>query len=41
LDELREAEIVSMWDDVHAYLETVKRAYRRDNWQDQPYHVEV
>jgi hypothetical protein len=41
VDELREAEIISMWDDVHAYMESVKRAYRRDNWQDQPYHVEV
>jgi hypothetical protein len=41
VDELREAEIVSMWDDVHGYLETVKRAYRRNNWQAQPRHVEV
>jgi len=24
-----------------AYAETVKRAYRRDYWQDQPWHVEV
>lgn len=41
VDELREAEIVSMWDDVNGYLNTVKRAYRRNNWQDQPNHCEV
>jgi len=41
VDELREAEIVSMWTDVHEYIETVKRAYRRDNWQDQPNYCEV
>jgi hypothetical protein len=30
-----------MWDDVHGYLDTVKRAYRRDNWQTQPNYCEV
>jgi len=39
VDELREAEIVNMWDDLGEYMATVKRAYRR-NWQDQPNHVE-
>jgi hypothetical protein len=41
VDELREAEIVSMWDDIDGYLDTVKRAYRRNNWQDQPNYCEV
>jgi hypothetical protein len=41
VDELREAEIVSMWDNVQGYLDTVKHAYRRNNWQDQPHHCEL
>jgi hypothetical protein len=40
-DETREPETVSVWNDAAAYIETVKRSYRRDNWQDQPYRVEV
>lgn len=40
-DETREPETVSVWADAAAYIETVKRAYRRDNWQDQAHHVEV
>jgi hypothetical protein len=31
----------NVWNDAAAYFETVKRAYRRDCWQDQPCHVEV
>jgi hypothetical protein len=41
VDETREAEVVSMWDDVNGYLDTVKRSYRRNNWQTQPKHCEV
>ena len=41
VDETRAPETISVWRDAGAYAETVKRAYRRDNWQDQPYHVEV
>src|SRR5215831_4776743 len=41
VDELREAELVSMWDDVAGYMDTVKTSYRRNNWQDQPNHVEL
>jgi hypothetical protein len=41
IDELREAEMVSMWDDINGYLDTVKQAYRRNNWQDQPNYVEL
>jgi hypothetical protein len=41
VDEIREAELVSMWKDMHGYMETVRRSYRRDNWQDQPNHCEV
>jgi hypothetical protein len=41
VDETRVPEIVSVWRNATAYVETVKRAYRRDNWQDQPWHCEV
>src|SRR6516225_4774459 len=33
--------MVSMWQDLRGYLDTVKRSYRRDNWQDQPYYTEL
>jgi len=41
VDELRQPETVSVWTDAAEYIETVREAYRRDNWQDQPYHVEL
>jgi len=41
VDETREAERVNAWDDPAAYVETVKRAYRRDRWTDQPEWIEV
>ena len=41
VDETREPVTVSMWDDVQRYLDTVKRSYRRDNWQTQPNYCEV
>ena len=31
IDELREAEIVSLWDDVAGYMESVKQSYRPNN----------
>ncbi len=41
VDELREAEMVNMWDDLAEYMDCVKTQYRRNNWLDQPNHVEV
>jgi hypothetical protein len=41
VDETRAAECVNAWENPGAYVETVKRAYRRDRWTDQPYHLEV
>jgi hypothetical protein len=41
VDETREAESVSVWENVSDYIDTVKRAYRRDNWQDQDNYCEV
>lgn len=41
VDETRAPETVNCWEDVGGYLETVKRAYRRDNWMAQPNYIEV
>jgi hypothetical protein len=41
IDELREAEMVNVWDDAAGYIEAVKRSYRRDNWQDQSSYCEL
>lgn len=41
VDETRNPETVSVWNDPIDYVEAVKRSYRRDNWQDQPQHCEV
>ena len=41
VDELRQGEHVSVWEDVSEYIQTVRASYRRDYWQDQSYHVEV
>ncbi len=41
LDETREPEMVSVWQDATEYIETVKRGYRRDNWQGQPNYCEI
>src|ERR1017187_6682416 len=41
VDETRQPETVSVWRDATQYVETVKRSYRRDNWQDQANYCEV
>ena len=41
VDELRRPEKVSVWADAAKYIDCVRESYRRDNWQDQPYHVEL
>ncbi len=41
VDELRQPEMVNVWTDAAEYIDTVRRSYRRDNWQDQPYHCEL
>src|SRR5688500_17172946 len=41
VDETREIERVSSWDDPAAYVRTVSRAYRRDFWKQQPARVVV
>jgi len=41
VDETREGQRVNLWTDKDEFIETVKRAYRRDNWQDQPNYCEV
>jgi len=41
VDESRQLEKVSSWDDAADYMKTVSRAYRKDFWQKQPERVEV
>ncbi|ESZ46086.1 hypothetical protein X731_16295 [Mesorhizobium sp. L2C054A000] len=41
VDETRELERVSTWDDPAQYARAVARSYRRDFWNQQPYRVEV
>ena len=41
VDRSRPEYAASAWDDTRAFLDTVKRSYRRDYWQDQPHHVEI
>jgi hypothetical protein len=40
-DETREAEVVNAWENPHAFVRTVRRAYRRDHWAYQPVRVQV
>src|SRR5665811_1494544 len=37
----RSAERVNAWENLAAFVETVKRSYRRDRWIDQPGAIEV
>jgi hypothetical protein len=41
VDETREAERISQWNNLADYGETILRAYRKDFWQQQPVHIEV
>ena len=41
VDETREFERCSVWDDPQEFAATVSRAYRRDFWTQQPVRVEV
>lgn len=41
VDETREVERVSAWENPAAYVEAVKRSYRRDRWTDQPEWIEI
>ncbi len=40
-DRLRRPRLVQMWDGLGDFADTVRRAYRRDVWTDQPAYVEV
>jgi hypothetical protein len=41
VDETRQPETVSVWNNAAQYIDCVKRSYRRDNWQDQRNYCEV
>jgi len=41
VDETRQEERVTVWQNARQYLEDTKTDYRRDIWADQPQHVEI
>ena len=41
VDETRETRIVHSWLDLNGYMKSVKKSYRRDNWQTQSSYCEV
>ena len=41
VDETREVERISSWDDLADFANAVRRSYRRDRWSDQSRRVEV
>jgi hypothetical protein len=41
VDETREVERISTWDDPEQYARAVARSYRRDFWNRQPNRIEV
>ena len=41
VDETRDAERISAWENPESYVDTVSRSYRRDRWVDQPEWIEV
>jgi hypothetical protein len=40
-DRLRKPRHVAMWEDLPAFVEVVRRSYRRNVWQDQPEYLEA
>lgn len=41
VDETRQPEVVSAWENPAAYIDTVSRSYRRDRWTNQPERIEI
>ena len=41
VDETRDAERISAWENPDAYVDVVSRSYRRNRWVDQPEWLEV
>lgn len=41
VDETREPETISAWENPAAYFDLMKRAYRRNYWSDQPQRIEI
>jgi len=41
VDETRETRVVIVWANTGAYLQAVKRSYRRESWQTQPRYCEI
>ncbi len=40
-DRLRAIDKLSSWADLNEFMQTVKRSYRRDKWQNQPKYLEI
>lgn len=40
-DNLRKPDVPGVWADISAFMKTVRRAYRRDYWQQQPHYIEI
>ena len=40
-DRLRAVDKLSSWTDLNGFMQTVKRSYRRDKWQNQPKYLEI
>ena len=40
-DRVRSPHLVSMWEDLPQFIDTVKSAYRKDIWKDQESYIEV
>jgi hypothetical protein len=41
VDESRDEEVISTWNNIEAYTETIERAYRRNYWAEQPVVVKI
>jgi len=41
VDRLREIQVPSMWANLNEYMETVRDAYRKNYWLDQPCYLEI
>ncbi|GAH76712.1 unnamed protein product, partial [marine sediment metagenome] len=40
-DRLREVDKLSSWSNLNEFMQTVKRSYRKDKWQNQDNHLEI
>ncbi len=41
VDRSKVERVPNAWSDLEGYMDTVTKAYNRDRWKDQPYHIEL